>query len=208
MTEHVPEPAAGHPGGPAGPGGPSGPNAGRTVVDSAPTAGARTVADEMITMAEVHDPSVTVGALRALFAGDDHMRAAVIVADGLLICVVEPDDLAAARRAVGSAVPGSTVPTDGAPADDQPADGVPTDCAPADDEPAMRYGALGERVVAPDAPVEPIRLRMLATGRRRLAVTDADGRYRGLLCLKRTGRGFCSHENVRSRQAETRPTDR
>jgi hypothetical protein len=44
----------------------------------------------------------------------------------------------------------------------------------------------------------------MSTGRRRLAVIDAQQRLLGLLCLKRTRDGFCSEQDLQSRQAETR----
>jgi hypothetical protein len=40
---------------------------------------------------------------------------------------------------------------------------------------------------------------MTATGRRRAAVTSADGRLLGLLCLKASRAGFCSDQDVRAR---------
>jgi hypothetical protein len=40
---------------------------------------------------------------------------------------------------------------------------------------------------------------MTATGRRRAAVTSADGRLLGLLCLKVSRAGFCSDQDVRAR---------
>jgi hypothetical protein len=40
---------------------------------------------------------------------------------------------------------------------------------------------------------------MIATGRRRAAVTSADGRLLGLLCLKASQTGFCSEQDVRAR---------
>jgi hypothetical protein len=40
---------------------------------------------------------------------------------------------------------------------------------------------------------------MRRAGRRRLAVTSEDGRLLGLLCLKASGRGFCSDEDVAAR---------
>jgi CBS domain-containing protein len=72
----------------------------------------------------------------------------------------------------------------------------------ADDDRVDRLGTLADRVVAPDAPLEATRQRMIATRRRRLAVVDSDGTYRGLLCLKNTGSGFCSNDDVRARTAE------
>jgi hypothetical protein len=44
-----------------------------------------------------------------------------------------------------------------------------------------------------------VRHAMTATGRRRAAVTSADGRLLGLLCLKASQVGFCSDTDVRAR---------
>ena len=41
---------------------------------------------------------------------------------------------------------------------------------------------------------------MSATSSRRLAVVDDDHRLLGLLCLKRSGSGFCSDDDVISRR--------
>ncbi|HEY2297191.1 MAG TPA: CBS domain-containing protein [Jatrophihabitans sp.] len=71
-----------------------------------------------------------------------------------------------------------------------------------DDDRVGRLGTLADRVVAPHAPLEATRQRMIATRRRRLAVVDSDGTYRGLLCLKSAGTGFCSDDDVRARAAE------
>ena len=47
---------------------------------------------------------------------------------------------------------------------------------------------------------------MIMTGRRRAAVTGADGRLLGLLCLKVSRTGFCSDQDVRARAlGETDP---
>ena len=129
---------------------------------------ARTVADAMLTIATVSDSATTVGDICAMF-DDDHVHAAVIVADGVLITVIERTDLKSASR---------------------------------DHDLAIHLGTLHGRVAAPDMPLEQVRQRMLRAGRRRLAVIDADGTYRGLLCLKRTGTGFCSDQDVRARSAE------
>ena len=106
-----------------------------------------------------------MGDISALFE-NDHVHAAVIVADGVLITVIDRTDLESAFR---------------------------------DHDPAIHLGTLHGRVAAPDTPLEQERQRMLRAGRRRLAVIDADGTYRGLLCLKRTGMGFCSDHDVRAR---------
>jgi hypothetical protein len=128
----------------------------------------RTVADAMLTFATLSDSTTTVGDVWALF-DDDHVHAAVIVADGVLITVIERTDLESHSR---------------------------------DHDPAVHLGTLHGRVIAPDTPLEQARQRMLRSGRRRLAVIDADGTYRGLLCLKRTGAGFCSDQDARARSAE------
>lgn len=49
------------------------------------------------------------------------------------------------------------------------------------------------------ASVADVRQKMIATGRRRVAVTSADGRLLGLLCLKASRAGFCSDADVRAR---------
>jgi CBS domain-containing protein len=66
-------------------------------------------------------------------------------------------------------------------------------------EPALRYGTLEGRTVGAHEELHRVWETMLAEGRRRLAVIDADGRLVGLLCLKRHGRGFCSDSDVRQR---------
>jgi hypothetical protein len=45
---------------------------------------------------------------------------------------------------------------------------------------------------------------MLACGRRRLAVVGRDGKFQGLLCLKRSRSGFCSNRDVWARSAGPR----
>lgn len=70
------------------------------------------------------------------------------------------------------------------------------------DFPAARAGTLRGRVVAPTAPLPPTHDAMVRAGRRRLAVTDASGALVGLLCLKRSGLGFCSDADVVARGAE------
>ena len=62
-------------------------------------------------------------------------------------------------------------------------------------------GTLTGRVVAPNAPLAAVHARMRQE-RRRLAVIDEAGRLLGLLCLKRSGTGFCSDADVRSREQE------
>jgi len=67
---------------------------------------------------------------------------------------------------------------------------------------AAGTGRLEGRTVAPDAALAPVWDRMRDEGRRRLAVVDERGRCLGLLCLKRSGRGFCSDADVEDRRRE------
>jgi CBS domain-containing protein len=128
----------------------------------------------MLNIATLSDAEATVGDIRAMF-DDDHVHAALIVTDGLLIAVVERTDLESHFR---------------------------------DDDLVVHLGTLQDRVVAPDTSLDRARQRMLRVGRRRLAVVDPDGKYRGLLCLKRTGTGFCSDQDVRARSTESAPLRR
>jgi hypothetical protein len=65
---------------------------------------------------------------------------------------------------------------------------------------ASQVGTLAGRVVRPGEPAGAALASMRATGRRRLAVISDDGTLVGLLCLKASGRGFCSDDDVASRQ--------
>lgn len=67
-------------------------------------------------------------------------------------------------------------------------------------EPALTLARLEGRTVTPGSCLAPVRSRMIATGQRRLAVVDHDGRLMGLLCLKRAHHGFCSDQDVASRE--------
>ena len=69
---------------------------------------------------------------------------------------------------------------------------------------ARTVGRLDDRVVAATEPLAVARQRMQLSGRRRLAVVNADGELVGLLCLKRSGLGFCSDDDVQAR-ADYRP---
>jgi hypothetical protein len=68
--------------------------------------------------------------------------------------------------------------------------------------PARLLGCLLERIVSPDADLETLRRTLLASGRRRLAVLETNNHLLGMLCLKRTGLGFCSDADVRARGDE------
>ena len=71
------------------------------------------------------------------------------------------------------------------------------------DLPARLLGRLRDRVTRPDADLDATR-RTMSARRRRLAVIDDDGMLLGLLCLKRTGLGFCSDTDVQARADERR----
>ena len=66
---------------------------------------------------------------------------------------------------------------------------------------AAAQGSLSGRTIAPATPVRDAAARMAASGRRRLAVVDEQGVLLGLLCLKRSGLGFCSDADVERRNA-------
>jgi CBS domain-containing protein len=67
---------------------------------------------------------------------------------------------------------------------------------------ARHHGRLSYRVVGPHEDMLATWTAMLADGRRRLAVVDEQGVLLGLLCLKRSGRGFCSQADVDARARE------
>lgn len=71
-----------------------------------------------------------------------------------------------------------------------------------DDAPIRPLGRLAGRTVPPGADLAAVREAMERSGVRRLAVVDADGDLVGLLCRKRSGRGFCTDEGVLARWAE------
>ena len=75
-----------------------------------------------------------------------------------------------------------------------------------DHHPAARVGGLGARTVVCDADLDQAWRWMLDAERRRLAVVGPDGDLRGLLCLKRTRRGFCSNRDGHRRTADARTT--
>jgi hypothetical protein len=67
------------------------------------------------------------------------------------------------------------------------------------DAPAAPLGRLAGRTVPPEASLDELHQAMITAGRRRAAVTSADGRLLGLLCLKASQAGFCSDQDVRNR---------
>jgi len=67
------------------------------------------------------------------------------------------------------------------------------------DAAAAPLGRLAGRTVPAGASLADVRRAMTTTGRRRAAVTSADGRLLGLLCLKAGRAGFCSDQDVHAR---------
>ena len=67
------------------------------------------------------------------------------------------------------------------------------------DAAAAPLGRLEGRTVPAGTSLAEVRRAMIATGRRRAAVTSDDGRLLGLLCLKASRAGFCSDQDVRAR---------
>ncbi|MET0188168.1 hypothetical protein EV383_3835 [Pseudonocardia sediminis] len=122
----------------------------------------------MIRFPKICGTGTTVGQARSYLL-DDHVHALLIVEDGLLVAVVERDDLP------------------GAP----------------DGDPAWPLGRLTGRVVGEGDDLAGVTREMAERGRRRMAVVDG-GRLTGLLCRKRSGRGFCSDDGVAAREAERR----
>lgn len=66
----------------------------------------------------------------------------------------------------------------------------------------IRVMGLRGRTVAPHAALADVWEQMTASGRRRLAVIDEHHKLLGLLCLKRSGRGFCGDDDVEARAVE------
>lgn len=71
------------------------------------------------------------------------------------------------------------------------------------DHRALVYSVLWGRTVSPDTPVAAVRAFLIQAEQRRLAVVDAELTLLGLVCLKRSGSGFCSDTDVASRAAAT-----
>lgn len=72
--------------------------------------------------------------------------------------------------------------------------------------PARLAGRLRGRTIGPDTGLDDASRTMTARGGRRLAVIDDDSKLLGLLCLKRSGVGFCSDLDVEARAAEREAT--
>jgi CBS domain-containing protein len=70
-----------------------------------------------------------------------------------------------------------------------------------DETPAREVAKLTGRTIGPDVPLQEAFAAMRRTERRRLAVTS-DTALLGLLCLKASGDGFCSDEDVDARRTQ------
>lgn len=69
--------------------------------------------------------------------------------------------------------------------------------------PARPFSILSGRWVPPDRAVADLMAWMSSQRIRRLAVADETLNLKGLVCLKRTGTGFCSDADVHARAAST-----
>lgn len=79
---------------------------------------------------------------------------------------------------------------------------VRDDLGHAPDTRLLALARLEGRTIAPEAAAADALAALVTTGRRRLAVVDPAGRLLGLLCLKRSGLGFCSDADVAARARE------
>jgi predicted transcriptional regulator len=71
-----------------------------------------------------------------------------------------------------------------------------------DRAPAREVAVLDGRTVEPELDLADALEWMTTVDRRRLAVVTGDSRLVGLLCLKSSGRGFCSDEDVSARHRD------
>ena len=69
-------------------------------------------------------------------------------------------------------------------------------------EPIWTLGRLGGRVVGVGDDLACVTREMDERGRRRVAVVDDGGLLVGLLCRKRSRRGFCSDDGIAARAAD------
>lgn len=73
--------------------------------------------------------------------------------------------------------------------------------------PASTLGTLAGRTIHPGTFLSEALSLMQRSRRRRLAVVDDRGALIGILCLKRSGTGFCSDDDVRARSETPRRSD-
>ena len=83
-----------------------------------------------------------------------------------------------------------------------------SDIAPEVDGSALAagVGTRAGRTIHPGRPLSEATSDLLSRGRRRLAVTDDRNHLLGLLCLKRSGLGYCSDNGVLARAKERAKT--
>jgi len=75
------------------------------------------------------------------------------------------------------------------------------------DTSARALGRLTGRTIGPEVSLQDALVQMRRGSHRRLAVIDQNGSFLGLLCLKRSGDGFCSDADVGAREAGRRHQD-
>lgn len=133
----------------------------------------RPVAEFMVSRPKMLPATATLADVRALFT-DDHVHLALIVehADQLRSTVTRRDLEAATSR------------------------GVP------DSELAAEIGAVEGRTIEAGTDAEYALLTLTGAAERRRAVIDEDNKLLGLLCVKRSGRGFCGDADVDARAQE------
>lgn len=131
----------------------------------------RTVGHVMVTRPETMSSTATLAQVREAFC-DDHVHLVLIVAEGdILQSTINRSDVETAAAM----------------------------CVP-NDAPAAGIGTLRGRTIHVDHDAN-LALRTLAgAAERRRAVVDHEGRLVGLLCVKRSGRGFCSDATVAERR--------
>jgi predicted transcriptional regulator len=71
-----------------------------------------------------------------------------------------------------------------------------------DEASAQEIARLDGCTIRPDAALADARAQMTRDGRRRLAVTTEESALAGLLCLKASGHGFCSDQDVAARRQD------
>ncbi len=71
-----------------------------------------------------------------------------------------------------------------------------------DETSAREIAKLDGCTIRPDAALPEAHARMTRDGKRRLAVTTEESALVGLLCLKASGHGFCSDEDVAARRQQ------
>ena len=131
----------------------------------------RTVVEFMVSRPKTLPATATLADVREAFT-DDHVHLALIVEEGnVLRSTVTRQDLELA---------GSR--------------GVP------DSEPAAEIGVVEGRTIDAETDAEYALRTLTGAAERRRAVIDDHNRLLGLLCVKRSGRGFCGDEDVAARR--------